>query len=470
MGKPCRYWIQMQLTASGSYRQKEHPAARGFFEQQFPQLAEQPAIEDRPVQSHLHLLRQTVDPTTSQLAELCLRCFISCQIVRVCDTLVSEFGKVYGFCLTDLLPIVLAQEAPLNDTDQPLTGKILNTFKPKSANLTTWTMRLVRQDKQLNQFLLEHGLYLLSDWAILNDTKPERLRRVFTEFYPLSAVEINRTIALLESYQSVYLADRLQQRQKGRCAAPDQGQLQRISRLLQEKTGEGWSAQKVLAQLQQLAERLRQHRLHIRGGLSSTDSLETPETLARVERLSEQTADVSDPSVDFLAAYRQEFQRSLALALKKVVDTRLQNSKKPGQSDRWLKALHLFYCQRMTMTAIAPLVQLRSQDNVSRLLKLKEFRADIRRHMLQQLQRYVLEEAKEYHSPAAIQALDSQIETALNEQIEALLEQAAKQATTPKEYLSGSIFSQKLCQYLASLLPLSPSESLCSFLQIDKNH
>jgi hypothetical protein len=461
MGKPSRYWIWTHLISSGKYRSQERPEAKDFFRQQFPQLAEQPTVADEPVQSHLHPLMQTGDPITSQLAELCLRCFISNQIVQVCDTLVSQFGNYYGFRQEDLLPLVLDNvdsRQSSNSTYQSLAGKILKTFKPESGSLTTWIIRLVRQHRELNEFLLEHGLYLLSNWAILNDTKPERLRRVFTEFYPLPALELERAIALLESYRIVYLGDRLKQRTKGQCPAPTEDQLQRISVLVREKTNQNLSTVNVLAQLQKLAKHLRQHRIHIRRGSPSAESIETPETLAQVECLSEEPISTDRSSNDFLAAYRQEFQHSLSVALEKVVNDRLQKSKKPDQGDRWLKALYLFHCRRMTMTAIAPLVELRSQDNVSRLLKLKDLRADVRRHMLQQLQRYVLEKVKDYHTPEAIQALDTKIETALSEQIEALLEQEAKQTKTPKGYLSPSIFSQRLCQYLDTLSAIHQSD------------
>jgi hypothetical protein len=460
MGKPSRYWIWTHLLSSGHCRSQERPEAKDFFRQQFPQLAEQPTIADEPVQSHLHPLMQTIDPITSQLAELCLRCFISNQIVQVCDSLVSQFGKYYGFYPEDLLPIVLddavSPQSP-DSTYQSLASKILKTFKPESGGLTTWTIRLVRQNPKLNKFLLEHGLYLLSDWAILNDTKPERLRRVFTEFYSLSALELEQAIALLESYRIVYLGDRLKQRAKGQCPAPEEDQLQRISDLVREKTNQNSSTVNVLTQLQKLAKHLRHHRIHAKRGSPSAESIETPEIMAQVERLSEVDS-VDHSTTEFLTAYRQEFQHSLDAALKKVVSDRLQKSKKPDQGDRWLKALYLFHCRRMTMTAIAPQVGLRSQDNVTRLLKLKDLRADVRRHMLQQLQRYVLEKVKDYHTPEAIQALDTKIETALGEQIEALLEQEAKQAKTPKGYQSVSVFSQRLCQYLDTLSAIHPSE------------
>jgi len=88
--------------------------------------------------------------------------------------------------------------------------------------------------------------------------------------------------------------------------------------------------------------------------------------------------------------------------------------------------------------------------DITRLLKLKDFRADVRRHMLKHLQSHVLEAAKAYGDPDRLQQLDDQLEAALNEQLETLMEEEAKRAQTAKTCLSASLFSQTLCQTLQS--------------------
>lgn len=81
-------------------------------------------------------------------------------------------------------------------------------------------MRLVKQHHELNAFLLEQGLCMLSDWAILNDTKPKKLRRVLTQFHHFTDPEVQQAVILLESYHAIYRRDRILQAQKGACPDP----------------------------------------------------------------------------------------------------------------------------------------------------------------------------------------------------------------------------------------------------------
>lgn len=104
------------------------------------------------------------------------------------------------------------------------------------------------------------------------------------------------------------------------------------------------------------------------------------------------------------------------------------------------------------MSAIALEVGLPRQDSVTHLLKLKEFRADVKNLMLCQLKRTVLELAIRYKTCDDLTALSAEIEAALNQQIEALIEAEAKRSKSPKEYLTDSVFSKRLCLYLDQLL------------------
>jgi hypothetical protein len=48
-----------------------------------------------------------------------------------------------------------------------------------------------------NAFLLEHEVYLVSDWAILNDTSSKQLQRIFSQFHHLTSQEIQQAMQLL---------------------------------------------------------------------------------------------------------------------------------------------------------------------------------------------------------------------------------------------------------------------------------
>ncbi len=192
------------------------------------------------------------------------------------------------------------------------------------------------------------------------------------------------------------------------------------------------------------------------------ESIDTPAGAVQIEQLEASVTDDADEQQQsaFLQRYRQLFLESLDQALAQVVSDRQQKTKKPEHAMQFTIALHLFYCQQVSMTAIAQQLGVRGQDTVTRLLKLKEFRADVRRHMLHHLQSHVLEQAKAYCDPERLQQLDDQVEAALNEQLEALMQEEAKRDKTSKECLSPSIFAQKLCQYLDGMNLQTPSQPI----------
>ena len=100
------------------------------------------------------------------------------------------------------------------------------------------------------------------------------------------------------------------------------------------------------------------------------------------------------------------------------------------------------------MSEIASVVGLKAQFQVSRLLKLKEFRADIRQKMLSQLRELTLVQAAKYAIPQQLKQLEQQVEIALEEQITALIQEAEAEASTANNSYPSSLFAQRLCRYL----------------------
>lgn len=223
MGSASRYWKLVRLDRRGRRTVEEIVPAKGLFRQQFPDLTSQSHVPERTIELHLlGLLGQSseasvVDNAVPLLAEQCLRCYISSQIEQVCLQLEFQFGREHGFTRSELFPFVLDDvldnlrgTRPQNKSEsqpkayQSMATQILQTFTPERASLSTWTARLVKHQRELNAFLLAHGVYLVSDWAILNDTTPKQLRRILAEFHQLTSVEIERASLLLESYHAVY--------------------------------------------------------------------------------------------------------------------------------------------------------------------------------------------------------------------------------------------------------------------------
>lgn len=229
----ANYWTMLKLSSDGRYQAVVQPLARSLMHAEFPDL-DSPTLDDDLIQRQLLTLAQLE-------AQLCLRCYLSHAIAQACESLVRQFGSHHRFQINDLLPLVLDDDATLNPVPyQPLSLHILKTFQPSAGSLTAWAIRQVRQYPDVKQFLLEHGVYLISPWALLNDTKPDHLPPILTQFHRLHPAEVHHACLLLESYRSVYLPDRLQHRlQQGNrkaCLPPTSAQLQRMSELMQEKT------------------------------------------------------------------------------------------------------------------------------------------------------------------------------------------------------------------------------------------
>lgn len=450
-----RYWRLVRLDSTGHRRVEEVASARDFFQERF--AAVQP-IADTLIQRELMQLLRT-GSAEQQQAELCLRCFISQQIEQVCVQLERQFGTQHGFTRYDLLPFVLDDNLRGNRHDgsgstqyRSLASEILQTFDADRAGLSTWVTRQVRHHPELRAFLQEHGVYLATDWSILNDTSPELLRSVLTEFYDLTPSEVSSACQLLQAYHQVYRQDHLQQQQSGRsgnravCAAPSSDQLIRMARYLQDQGLSSPPPERILSQLQSIASQLRQYRLHRTSKTLPTEPLDP----ARVEALpAEPTEPEIDPEEDaFLKRYREQILTCLDQALAQVIQDRATylQRRETEAAQQFLTALKLFYCQGQTISEIAPQVGRQAQYQVTRLLKLREFRANVRSRLLQLLLKSVLDIAKPYVDPLQLQRLNRQIEAILEEQIEILIQQTERESAVAGQHTS--LFARRLCHSL----------------------
>lgn len=387
-----------------------------------------------------------------------MRCFISSQIEQVCTQIATQFGGKHGFTRYDLFPFVLDDVGSkrVQSSYKSFATEILKEFDLERSSLATWTSRLVKHHRELNTFLLEHGVYMVSDWAILNDTSPKQLQQIYSKYLysRISAVELQQACILLESYHAVYRRDRFRQRQagsKGKCLPPTDNQLQQIGDLFHEKANLKLSPESIMTRLQNVAEHLRQHRISVRSGSppikpphdGEIDRTPSPESTSNPD-------DNDDETQEFLTFYRQQFIACLDQSVKQVTSdryTKLQR-KNAQKAEQFITALELFHCQGRSMSEIAPIVGLKAQFQVTRLLQLKEFRSDIRQRMLETLRNRVLNKAITYATPDRLQTLDSRIEAALEGQVEEkVIQEPAAEASTANRPLS-SVFAQSLCHYL----------------------
>lgn len=464
MEPALRYWQLVRLDGRGLQRVEEVPIAKAFFCQQFANLSTQSKASDTLIQKRLWqwLKDRTTTKANQEAAEYCLRCLISHQIEHVCVQLEATFGARHGFTRFDLLPFVLDDQLPtakrrVSTSYQSLACQILQTFNPDRAGLYTWVMRQVRHHPELRAFLRECGVYLATDWGILNDTQPERLRRILADFYWLTPTEIEFASYLLRGYHTVYRYDRLQKRQLGllkgkeTCAPPTPDQLTRIAQYLQSHLSLTFSSEEILSKLQTLAAQLRQYRLHRMGGPLPTTSMDQPDapSILIETHAPESDLDRTDEQ-DFLKFYREEVVRCLDQSLEQVTNDRvtyLQRKKTP-LAQPFLTALQLFHCRGQSMGEIAPQIGLQAQFQVTRLMKLKEFRANVRSNLLQRLFDSILDQAKRYTDPNYLQTLNQTLEAVLDEQISTLIHQAETEAAVAKQRPLKSLFARRLCHYL----------------------
>ncbi len=444
------YWGFNRLSTDGKTLVEEKAEAKIFIQEQCLNVVNQIPLNHSAIQRHLFALFRE----NHLLAEICLRCFISEQIKQACINLELNFGKNYQFSCGDLFPFVL--DDTLDHSKRPkakeytsMSTKILQTFEPERASLATWTNRLVRYEPNLNRFLLECGLYLVSDWAILNDTSSKQLRRILKEYHYFNDPEISQACLLLEAYHRIYTQDRLAVRKagvQGKCLIPSSAQLQRIAEFL----GLSLSPEKTLTQLNYLAEKLREYRIFIRGGKPKQDSLDYPDISIKVEQ--RQVNSLQDDSEEqeqqeFLSRYRQKFLDCLEQAIAQIVPQWL-NQQKESKKQEFLTALKLFHCQGYSMSEIASNIGFKAQYQVTRLMQLKNFRSDIRQQILQDLRPQILEMATNYTNPAQLCQKEQQVERALEEQVTSLVEEDKTEASMARNQPLKSIFAQSLCRYL----------------------
>jgi hypothetical protein len=485
MSAASRYWTFVRIDAAGKRKIEEIAPAKAFFLASFPEFVAQSEVSDIEVQRQLLFWMQQApaerlpsyvkpvarsnrdrpihsrqtQPDAGLLARCCLKCFISHSIDRVCRNLSAQFGTEHGFTSEDLLPFVLDEDIWSQPGDSPyqsLMSEILHSFDPEQSSLATWTTRRVKHDKELNTFLLERGVYLVSDWAILNDTRSKQLQRILLEFHHLSAKEIQQARGLLESYHAVYRAQRLKQRQagiRGKCQPPTREQLQQIARRLSGRTAEQLSPEAVMSQLQDLASQLREYRIYVRGGAAPAESIDAPDEWGGtiVDRIpADSLPDTVDEEAEFLDFYRQQFRTCLDQTIAKVTQARVNRliRKNPEKAEHFLLALYLFHCQGKSMGEIAQRINYQAQYQVTRLLQLKAFRADIQQQLLLQLCDRVLNRVKPYTNPQNLQAFNRKIEAVLNEQVKQAIQEAAAEASTTKPQPTNSLFSERLCHHL----------------------
>jgi hypothetical protein len=460
MGQASKYWTILLLDGTGKTRSRELPSIKTFLEGQFPAALEEDSSlsEDQLIRSLIPLV-----PTQPEV-QLLLRCLISHQVLTACQSLVNQFGQFYGFATSDLIPLVLDDDGkPWNHSSKGtykiLAQQVLDRFDPSAGKLSTWVTRLVRQHPAISACLLDHGLYLVSDWAILNDTKPDQLYRIWTQHYNLSPEEAEQACLLLESFRLIYTPER---RPGSRCKDPTTDQLDRIAQTLSTTSARSISTPEMQKQLTQLCKRLRAYRIIARGGQVRGLSVDDAQTLERIqdkiayERNTNEDNGLRDR---LISACREIFDSALPQSIHSAVAQAHSQFLHSPRSDTRAKAilyfpaLRLFHGDRISMGEIAPRIGLKRQDDVSRLLNLNHLRTQVRNLVLTQCfgQIKPILQTQGGLTCAQIDQAVEAIEALFAEQIDPILQEEEQRTRTPKAFDRPTRFAQAICDELDEL-------------------
>lgn len=458
-----KYCEFVKLSNDGSYSREMVIAAKDYLYKQFSTLA---GDSDVALQRQLwHFMRER--QASNNMAEICLRCYISHQVYQACFDLGAKFGKQHGFHYKDLLPIVLGDEVLQSSHNQRRNGSyeslattILRTYNPAKGSLNTWVSRYVKQHSELKHFLLEHGVFLVSDWALLNDTNYKELQRILINVHNLAKSEVERDCELLVSYHAVYRADRLQHLAGSTlpCQPPTDEQLSRIAKDLQTRTGNNFSNEVVLKRLQFIAAKLRSYRIVARGGAAKTLSYHQEEVQPLVEQQYAISNNEDQEQNEFLQLYQQQLIESLDEALAQVIEefTAKLQRRRPSDVESFIKGLELFHCRGESMTQIAPQIGVTQQYKVTRLLQLNDLRAGVRQKLLMILSKKVIDIAKQFTDIEKLQTLDNKVKEALDEQITKIMTIAESETRNPvRNQPLKSLFAHRLCVCLDNKKPNS---------------
>ncbi len=462
MGVVSKYWIWVRVIGLSTCQSIELNEVKAFFQQEFPQFSPGGDVSDRDIQRQLMLwLRH--DDNRRQMAELCLRCFVSNQLRDISIRLEGKFGKTHDLTSNHILVFVLdksrkIEEMPNYSTSNPssLINRILETFDAEKSNLSTWTVRIFYSDREVKSLLLHHGIELVTNWMILSYITPVKLEKILKNNL-CSVGEIQQSLQLLDAYHQVYRSQLLQTRQAGtksRYPEPTEEQLRQIAEKLfpNRRNYPPDLLQDVCSKLKKVANILREERIRVRQGKKSLNPQKS------WDNIPEKNHNIEEEKSDFSELYNSSFDGCFTGAVKKVVEARITyfQAKRTAKSQKKLKnfveALHLFHCEGVPMTEIALRLNLIDQPYISRLLELKGLRNDIGRNTLLCLKQCILELIQSQFDDDLPPDWDLKVQTFLDKEIQSVIQEAEQEARNGQRQAMNSKMARTICEYVCHYL------------------
>lgn len=403
-------------------------------------------------------------------AGLCLRCYVSEPILNACRKINNLFGEDQSFTYRDLLPFVLNDDGktlivsdpdgktltldpagkPQTTTYRCFSIQILHTFKPNaksSMSLDNWTFLQTKQNPDVKNFLSEFGFKQLSDWALLNRTRPKQLEQL-----------VERDRYLIEVFHAVYRRDKRQQRQgMQRCLDPTFLQLQEMLTHLQARNITV-QPHALMTELRRVALQLRQYDLWSHREPLELDDQETGDRMIRTDLPQDATSkfDVEQQEQqELLAFFYEQLQLALGDSIHREICDRITHLKKSkgyaAFANLLIPGLDLYYRDKIALKEIADLLKMSGWAQARRVLSPGELISAVRTLTIRRVLTQMLKKAEEKgltHLPPEPDYLEN-----LAKQIEALadaevFQEAFAEIQAGKNRQMKSVYAQQLCHYL----------------------
>ncbi len=147
-------------------------------------------------------------------AFLCLRCLVSEPLEQKIRAIFRERGHEHGLDLVTLASFALddrgeplsfaALKALPEARVRPFTAQVICSYEPgKGTDFPYWARTKIQASNELKAYLREHGVLLISTWALLADSSSKRVQEAL-ELFGMAAITVDRGVALHRSYREAY--------------------------------------------------------------------------------------------------------------------------------------------------------------------------------------------------------------------------------------------------------------------------
>jgi hypothetical protein len=317
-------YSQLRMLSGSGIRLKDLPQAQAYLEQAAL------AAEEPSAGTDLDLWFNSQDQP-DPLPLLCLRCRLSNPLHQWIQGMQRQHGQQHplepaamaAYLLDDdgslqlslekqrqpfTYAVIAASTAP---NLHPFTAEVLRSWDPKRASLSHWGRERARSHVPLKAYFRECGLLLISEWALLADTSPTRVRGVWMSF-GTAGFSAEQAVALHARYLPLYREAKLQYRQsRGKASGwePDDAFLQQLA--------PDQSTRATQSQLEAIAKAIRQ----LQSGnwqTGSGDDLEQASDTEQIKAINSRIEDDNDLDGDGISA--EAIQQLIAAALQRAMD------------------------------------------------------------------------------------------------------------------------------------------------------